>query len=450
MRPVLEGELQRPIDEVFEDFDPQPRACGSMAQVYRARLRATGAPVAIKVQKPSMEKAVQSDLDLLGWLAGRLHDGVDELRAFDLPGLVEEARQGIAQELDFTIESRNAAYFNSVNPDPEHVFAPQVCEALTTRRLLVCEWVEGLTPEEAAPGLPRQERSRLAIAGGRSIFHQIMMSGFFHADPHSGNILITPEGRICFLDWGLAGQLTREMRYFLADLFTAVGSQNPEAVVRVVVMMAQGRVRIDRTVLEKEVSFVLRKYQYFNTRSEAVGRVMIDLIQVFARNHVQVARDYALLGKAVLSIEEAGKSLDPDFDIRTIATPFIKDLSWERHNPVNVLKQSYWTLLSALRQIRDLPAEAHRVLRRVESGEFSIRMKHEGVEAFGAQFQTAVNHLVMAIIIGALIIGCSMIITTDVRPHLWGYPVIGILGFIFSALLGLWLLWDIFRSSGRR
>lgn len=448
LRPVLDQALKHPPEHYFKDLQTEPVACASIAQVYRARLKETNQWVAIKIQKPGIDKAIRSDLEILAWFADKLHSNVEELKPFDLPALVEEAKRSMAQELDFQIEARNTNYFNASNPHPDQVFAPLVHDQFTSKRLLVTDWVEGLHPGQIK--LSPEEGQQLAKNGGRSIFHQVIMSGFFHADPHGGNILITPDRKICFVDWGLSGQLTREMRYYLADLLAAVSSGDPERVVNVTLAQAITAKRVERIALEKEISFVLRKYMRFNTQSEAFGKLMIDLLQVYSRHGIQLARDYAMLAKAVNNIEEAAAQMDPDFDVRLIAEPFLKQLAWERRNPVNMARKSWWSLITNLRHLRELPSEIQRILRNIETGDIRIKMKHEGADELARAFHDASNHLTLGIIIGALIIGCSMIITTDVHPHLFGYPAIGMIGFLFSACLGLWLVWDIIRSGRRK
>lgn len=447
MKPVLIAELGGEIEHFFSEFDIEPLACGSLGQVYRARLREGGEEVAVKIQRPGIRRTIRSDFEMIGWLARQVNEHVEELRPYDPPSLVEQARLALLQELDFSIEARNAEFFNRINPNPEEIFAPRVYDQFTTGRLTVTEYVRGATPDRMA--LPPEKATELARAGAASVFHQIVIAGFFHADPHTGNILLTPDGRLCLLDWGLAGQLTREMRYFLADLFSGIAQQNPEKVVRVASLMAERRIRVDRAHLEKEVSFVLRKYQARDGDQilRHLGLIMVDLLYVFGMNGIHLARDYSLLAKSVLAIEENGRALDPEFDIRTVAEPFLQQLSWERWNPVNLGRQTWWSLHAVLTQLRELPAEMQRFLRHLEDGEVKIRMEHTGLKDLGSALDSIANRLTVAIITAALLIGSSLVITTGVTPVIWGYPAIGILGYLSSTIFGIWLIVDIIRHS---
>jgi len=448
---ILLTELPCDVETHFTEFDKTPVACGSIGQVYRAVLRTTGEQVAVKVQRPGLKKPIKADIEIIGWLARQLHSKVEELRPFDLPEIVAETGRGIMQELDFTIESRNAQHFNTLNVNPEEIFAPKVYDEFTTGRLTVTEWIEGVSPGD--PSITPEEGVRLAKIGGNSVFHQIVISGFFHADPHAGNILITKDQRVCLIDWGLAGQLTRQMRYFLADLFSAIASADPEKVVRVVNVMDLGKKRIDDTMLEKDIGFILRKYQYKFGRSEPVGEIVLELLYVFGQDGITLARDYSLLAKAIVSIEEAGLSLDPKFDIRAIARPYLQKLTFERWNPSNLFKQSWWNLKSHITKLRELPGELQRFFRNLEDGDLAIKLKHEGLEALVNAMNHGVNRLSYSLIIASLLLGSSYIISGTIQSGTYSgkwMMHIATAGFAAAGLLGGWLIFDIIRHGRHR
>lgn len=448
MEPVFLAETQGDPQLLFSQFNRAPIACGSIGQVYAAELGKDKKQVAVKIQKPNIKKAIKADLEIIGWLARQVDQKVEDLQAYAIPDIVQEAARGILQELDFTIEARNAILFNTLNPEPECVFAPKVYDDFTTARLTVTEWIDGSTPDHIS--VDPEQAKHLAILGGNSVFHQIVIAGFFHADPHGGNILITQDQRLCFIDWGLAGLLTREMRYFLADLFSAIASLDAEKVMRIVTTTAVTKKRIDRSLLEKEVSFVLRKYQARFQRNEAIGNIMFELLYIFGKNGIQLARDYSLLAKAIISIEETGIALDPTFDIRKIAGPYLKKLNYERWNPVNVAKSTYWSLQSHLSRLRELPGDMQRFFRHLEDGDISFTMKHEGLSRLSSVFDSGINRLVLGIIVSALLIASSLIISSTIQaqPNLLALPTsLGTLGYGLSFFFGVVLIYDIIRHG---
>jgi len=447
IQPVLDKALGQPYAEVFSQFDTAPVAAGSVGQIYRATLR-TGEEVAVKVQKPGIRKPILTDLEIIEWFAAQLHEHVPELRPFDLPEVVKELRKGILAELDFTIEARNATLFNSLNQYPEKVFAPQVFDAFTDPRLLVAEWIDGKGPSQIS--LAEDEGRRIADAGGSSFFSQIVVTGFFHGDPHGGNILITPDGRICFIDWGLAGQLTRQMRYHLVDLFQACAERNASRVTNLGIRMSRSTLRIDTVALEKAVTASLFKHDQSLRRMENLGNVIFDLIFVFGSHGIHLARDYTLLAKAVISIEKTAKALDPAFNLVEVGKPFIRQITLERWNPLNITRGTLMDARRHLATLAEIPADFQRLLHRIEDEDVGIQLHHQGLERFNRTIDGAFSRLALAVILGALLIGSSTVITTGVQPLLWGYPAIGIIGYLMALVLGFYVVFDILRHGRHR
>lgn len=448
IRQVAREELRGELEEFFANFEQKPVAAASLAQVYFARLRTTGEEVAVKIQRPNIRKTIEADLDILGWFARQLHQRVEGLQPYDLPVILKEVETAIFQELDFRHEGRNIRFFNAENPYPDKVFAPRVHSELTTQRVLVMEKVAGRRIDQA--GLTPEEGRRIARDGARSLLHQILISGFFHADPHAGNLAVTRDGRLCFFDWGMAGQLTRRMRYNLADLFVAAVDHDAERIVRLALLLSYSSRKIDLKKLEKEVVITLREHLNLETGHAEVGPLVLRLFYIFGSNGIDVMQDYSLMAKAVLSIEETAEQLDPEFDIRKAAMPTLKELDRERRNPAVILKDASMAVSSALQLIKELPAEGARILRRVENDDLTLNFQHKGLEEVTDSLGTASSRITLGVIIGSLLIGSSLIITTGIRPHLFGYPAIGIIGYLLSAVLSFWIAIDIIRHGRHR
>ncbi len=442
-RATLVAELEREPGEVFSEFDPVPAACASLAQVYFARLKDGGQPVAVKIQKPGVERSVQIDLDLAAWLAAQVHKHIAALQPFDLPAAIEEARQGMLRELDFRTEARNQEYFNALNPQPGQVFAPRVFPDLCTRRVLVMERITGRPVND--PGLPAEQCRALAGHGAQSLVRQILISGFFHADPHAGNVLVTPDGRLCFLDWGLAGHLTRRLRQALADFWVAAVEQDAERIVQIAADLAPATARPDLRAMEKEVTLALREELNFAVGEPQLGRAMLRLLHIFGRNGIALSRDYSLMAKAVFSIEEVGRALDPEFDLRGHMPPILRELFRERANPRNLARRIREVLHEALLGLQDFPGELRRIVRRFEQENPTINLQHRGLERLDDSLRVAANRIALGVVVGSLIIGSSLLVTTRVGPTLFGYPALGIIGYIISALFGLYVILDIIR-----
>lgn len=443
--PVLEHGLGRDPRHVFAEFDETPVAAASLAQVYFGRLP-TGEEVAVKVQKPDLHRSLEVDFDLALWLAGLVQQHVPALQAVDVKGVLAEARDGVMRELDFRHEARNQEYFNSLNPHPERVFAPRIYADLCSECVLVMERIPG-TPLGQLDAVPAEQRRRLADHGAASLVRQVFLAGFFHADPHAGNLFLCPDGRLCFLDWGLAGHLTRRLRHALADFWIAAVEQDTERIVQIAADLAPVDARPDLRTLEKEITLALREELNFAIGRQALGRALLRLLFLFGQSGIPLSRDYALMAKAVLSIEEVGRMLDPKFDLRGPTEPVLRELQRERASPRVLLRRTREMLRHGVLGLQDLPFELRRLVRRLEHDSLAINLHHRGLEDHDDAVKIAANRIALGVIIGSLIIGSSLIVTTGIKPHLLGYPALGIVGYLLSAILGLYVVWDIIRHG---
>ncbi|RKX36245.1 MAG: AarF/ABC1/UbiB kinase family protein [Verrucomicrobia bacterium] len=447
MGPVLKEELEAKLDEVFSEFEQTPVACASIGQVYRARLKSSGAEVAVKVQRPGIQRKIDSDFNILLWFAQKVHENAEDLKPYDFPGILLELKRAMDRELDYRNEARNALFFNLQNPDTEHVFAPKVYEDVSGERVLVTEWIAGMHIDQVP--VPSELGLTVAARGAQSLFNQVLIQGFFHADPHAGNLSITRDGRLCFMDWGQAGQLTRQMRFDLIDLFGAFLQGDAEQIARISADLPRSGTGFDRSTIEKEIMLAIRENFNPATGEGQIGRGIIRIFHIFSQNGIDVGRDYSLMAKAILSIEEAGKTLDPDFSFPRVFSPVLSDVHRERRNPAAIFKGFRRSLVVGLHRMQDIPAELHRILKRLEKGEVTVNFHHRGLEDLDDAISAASNKVTLGVIIGALLMGSSMIITTGIKPTLFGYPALGMVGYVMSAVLGIWLIFDILRSGKR-
>lgn len=445
MRPVLTASLKCEPGEIFAEFDETPAATASLAQVYFARLR-DGTAVAVKVQKPGLQRKMEIDFELATWLAGQLHERVPSLRPLDLPGVIAEARDGVLRELDFRTEARNQQFFNAQNTHPTEVYAPRAYPEYCSATVLVMDRIPGMAVSHVEE-LPPEQRERLAARGAASLVRQVFITGFFHGDPHAGNIFITPDGRLCFLDWGLVGHLTQRLRYALADFWVAAVEQDTERIVQIAADLAPVEARPDLRRLEKEVTLALREELNFTIGRQALGRAMLRLLFIFGQHGISLSRDYSLMAKAVISIEEVGRRLDPAFDLRPHTEPILRELYQERTSLKTFSRRSRDMLRHALLGMQELPFELRRLVRRLEHDSLAINLNHRGLEDHDDAVKIAANRITLGVIIGALIIGSSLIVTTGIEPHLFGFPALGLIGYLLSAILGLYVIWDIIRHG---
>jgi ubiquinone biosynthesis protein len=259
--------------------------------------------------------------------------------------------------------------------------------------------------------------------------------------------MVTPDHRLCFLDWGMAGHLTRRLRYALADLFLAAVEQDAEQIVQIAANLGSPSGRADLRAMERDVTLALREDFNLALGRPQIGRAMLKLLFIFGRNGINITRDYSLMAKSVLSIEEVGRTLDPNFDLRAHARPILAELRKERSGPRALARDTRVLLRSMLTGIQELPGELYRIVRRIEHDDLTIKFQHQGLETLDDALKTASNRITLGVVIGSLIVGSSLIITTQIPPYLFGHSAFGIIGYLLSALLGLYVVYDIVRHG---
>ncbi|MFO7717490.1 MAG: ABC1 kinase family protein [Thermodesulfobacteriota bacterium] len=444
IRKQLEAEWECPLEEIFLDFETDPLAAASLAQVHKAVLRETGEAIAVKVRRPNIEGVVQRDLYILDVLARQLHDHVDFLQFYDLPGLVRELKRSLLRELDFRREARHIRIAGANLARNTYVHIPEVRENLTTSKVLVMDLVQGHLLSEVH-SLPEKERHLLARQGIQVTLQQVLQDGFFHADPHPGNIIVQREGHFTLLDWGMVGRLTPLTRQRLLDMVRAVLSKDSASVLEILLLFARESQLEHQDALEREILDILDIYHSLPLGEIQIGQILMELTSLLRLHRIQITTDLAMMVKAMVTAEGSARLICPDLNIINEARPLVERLFRKRYSPMAVLRQMQRSLRDFGSLYKTLPRQAQNILAKMEQGNFTIRFRHENLSGLQRTLETATNRLTLGLLTAAMIIGSSMIVTTGVEPLLFGYPALGIIGFVLSALFALWLIIDIIR-----
>ncbi len=445
IREVVEKNLQRPLAEVFSLFEEKPLAAASLAQVHRAVIRESGQVVAVKIQRPRIRQVIEPDLYIMEIVAGQLNERMEAAQIYDLPNLVQEVKKTLLRELDFTREARNMKIFRSNVAQNKDVYVPFLVEKYTTEQLLTMELVQGtklkdLTPEDDF------DPEILAKRGMSLTVKQVLEDGFFHADPHPGNVVILDGNVFCLLDWGMVGRLTRRTRYDLIDLINAVVDKDSEKILSILLSLAQVRGSISPRRLEREILDILDVYHSLPIQELNIGHLLLDITTMLRENRLQVPVDLAIMIKALITAEGTARQLYPELNVVEEAKPYVRRLAMERWRPDVVWRDFRRNVSDLLRLQKELPVRFNQIIEKIDRGDLKIRFRHENLGGLRNTIQNITNRLTLGIIIAALIIGSSMIITTGVKPLLFGFPALGIIGYSVSGVLGLWLVFNIIRS----
>ena len=444
LRKQLETEWECPLEEIFSDFDTEPLAAASLAQVHKAVLRETGEAVAVKVRRPNIEGVIQRDLYILDVLARQLHEHVEFLQFYDLPGLVRELKTSLLRELDFRREARHIRIAGANLSRNTHVHIPEVRENLSTSKVMVMDLIQGHLLSEVHT-LPDKERHLLARQGIQVTLQQVLQDGFFHADPHPGNIIVQREGHFTLLDWGMVGRLTPLTRKRLLDMVRAVLTKDSSSVLDILLLFARDSQVEHQDALEREILDILDIYHSLPLGEVQIGQILMELTSLLRLHRIQITTDLAMMVKAMVTAEGSARLICPDLNIINEARPIVQRLFRKRYSPMAVLRQMQHSLRDLASLYKTLPRQTQSILAKMEQGTFTIRFRHENIGGLQRTLETATNRLTLGLLTAALIIGSSMIVTTGVKPLLFGYPTLGIVGYVLSALFALWLIIDIIR-----
>lgn len=446
IRKVAEKGLGRPLSTVFSVFDEQPLAAASLSQVHRGVLSKEGLTVAVKVQRPKIRNKIEADLDIMAAVTERIHENSDDLQVYDLPNLVRVTRRNLLRELDFSREARNMKIARSYNTDDSAVYIPRVYREYCSQQVLVMEFIQG-TKLKDIDGYIMEESAILAKQGLKAAIKQILEDGFFHADPHPGNIVISNKKQLCLIDWGIVGRLSERDRYELIDLMKSVVDNDSRGMLNALLRLTNGGSGIDYRALERSLLDLLDSFYATPIGDLNLGQLLLDITVLLREHKLRLEPDLVLMVKALVTAEGTARMIYPELDVIKEAEGFVRHVASKRFEPGAMLRHIRTSLSDLLALYRLVPRRFSQIVDKLDRGELSVRFEHENLGGLRQTLEGVSNRLTFAIIIAALIIGSSMIITTGVRPLLWGFPALGIIGYVISGILGLWVIVTIIRSK---
>lgn len=470
----LTEDLGGPPEEVFAAFDPVPLAAASIAQVHRARLH-DGDEVAVKVRRPGIRPTIEADLRWLARFAELAGTEIPELNRYRPQEFVRQFAQSLRRELDFAAECRNAdrirenfAGFSepvSSTSDPKCRMAATALKPSTTRPIIVIphvywQWTgERVCVQEFVDGVPGSDldavdragfdRRVLARRGTRAVLKMIIEDGFFHADPHPGNVYYLPGNRIAFIDFGMVGQLSEARREQLTRLLLGLTRREAERVADVLLDWS-GDGLANEADLTQEIQAFVDQYHSVALKDLRLGAALTDFVALLRAHWLLLPADLALLIKAFISLEGMGRELDPDFDMVGEMTPMIEKMISARYLPDAVLERGWKTVRDLLALASELPHDLARQLRALRRGKLSVHIDVAHLQRVADKIDGAANRLAMSIVVAALIGGSSIVMTVPGNSTLLGPSFLGVLGFVGALIGGLLLLLSIWKSGGPR
>ncbi len=452
VRKIIEQELGGPASAFFAEIDPHPMAAASIAQIHRARLF-DGRDVIIKVQRPNIEKIIRRDISILEVIAELAETYAPDLAVYNPSGIVEEFGKTINRELDFVVEAANAARLRKNFRDSAVLYVPEVFPSLTTRRVLVLERLEGIRIDDIEQiDKAGFDRSEITRKGAAAYFQMVFQDGFFHADPHPGNIFVLKDGRIGLVDFGIMGRVSEENMEYFAQIFVSLARRDFAGLVQAYVDIGwvpeeTADVEQLQKELVEEVAELLDPYYSMTAGQVDFGSYVESVTRIMRRHRLKLPKNLYLVDKTLLTLEGLLRRIYPDFDYVEVARPYVERLIRRRRDVIRSLRSAGKGVEDAVGAILAMPRQARIGLRKFLRGDVQVKLRHEEIGRFIRDIDKSSNRLSFSIITAAIIVASSIVIHSGQGERLFGMPVLGLVGYVIAALFGVWILIGILRSG---
>lgn len=448
---IIEQEFGLPIDQIFSFFDKTPIAAASIAQVYHGTLL-DNSDVIIKVQRPGISEQLETDINILTTAASLMENYISEAIVFNPSGIVEEFSKTVRKELDFFAEAKNCIRFKKNFESKPDIYIPKIFPEFTSDKVLVMERIDGVRIDDIA-GIIRLglDRIKLAKLGVDAYFKMVLVDGFFHADPHAGNIFAMPSGKIGFMDFGIVGRVSPEMRETMANTFLALIHKDFDKLIDQYIELGLVPEHIDMDIFRKEFKEDL--YEFFeplyglSLKEINFGSFVETLTHIAIKHKMKMPSDLLLVNKAMLILESLGTELDPDFDFISAAEPYATELIKERVRPSMLYEKARKNIMEISDAFIILPKQLKQIIRKLLKDDIHIKITPIGLDKFTKDMDRSSNRISFSMIIGASLLSSAIMNSAGVGPKIFELSILGMSAFAFAFVMGIWLIISIIRSG---
>lgn len=447
--PVIERALGCAPNAVFTELEREPSGSASIAQVHRARL-ADGRPVVLKVRRPGIVAKVEADLRILAHVAQLVESELPEARRYQPVRVVEEFRRSLNRELDLAAEARNIERFARNFRDDPYILIPSVYPQFTSSVMNVQERIDGISGDDVA-AIERAgiDTKLIARRGIDAVLKMILQDGFFHADPHPGNVIYLPGNRIAMIDFGMAGRLSPERRHQIVDLLSGIARHDNEPMLEVLLDWA-GEDAVDEDQLAGDVNELVHDFADVPLKDIRVGS-LIGRITALVREHgIVLPTDLTLMFKALISLEGLGRKYDPEFRLVDRIKPFLDRAIAARYTPAEVGRRGGASVGQFLGLVGSVPRDLGRLLKDARRGRMRVDLDLKRLDSFGRKLDSTIDRITIGIMTASLVIGSSIVMTVTSGPQIFGIPAftaLGLAGYLVAFVNSVWIIVSIWRSG---
>ncbi len=444
---VIEESLGQPVDTIFKSFDTEPIGSASIAQVHKAILF-SGETVAVKVKRPHVDEKVQADIRILSNVVALIESELPETRRYQPKRMFSYFTKSLKQELDLRNEAQYLKRFGVEFADFPNIHIPKVYPQYSSSHVLVQEYIDGyLLKDIDQLNVSTEQKKTVGRHLADALLKMILVHGFFHADPHPGNIFVGADGDITFIDFGLVGRLSTKRRDEIIGLIQALIERDPFSMQMILGNWTQQGSITNEDQLGEDVMDIMLNYEHVTLKNLRISEVIDDIVSIVREHQLVLPADLVMLFKTMLMLESIVRALDEDFELLAHSKPLVLKILAERHTPRKLFRKGRAQAQLYKKVLEDFPINALYLGKHLRNGHFNINLDLKRLDVFGLQIDRTSNRLTVGIVTGSLIIGSSIVMSVDAGPKIFGLSIFGFLGYAIATIISLWLIWSIWRSG---
>ncbi|NBI06933.1 ABC1 kinase family protein [Senegalia massiliensis] len=444
---LFKEEIGIDISDAFMEFDEKPLAAASIGQVYNAKLF-SGEDIVVKIRRPNIKNLIEKDLEILKTIGGIVDDYIVRKSVVSFSEIVDEFATTLRRELDYTMEAQNYENFRQALRDNRYAVVPKVYWDFITKKVLVISKLKGIKINDTQSLFENNyDNEKIAYNLAKTYMEQVFLHGFFHADPHPGNLFVINGEKIGFVDFGMVGYLDDESTKLLMLLLKSSVDKNSEKIVETLYKMDSIPETTNKMLFKRDINYVLNYYYNLSFDKIDFSDALTDILRITYKHKVRVPSQLTLLIKTIISIEGTAKNLNPKFNLTDVSKDLLESIKKDKFNTKRLFNKTYSSAYNMLEDFREIPKMLNTIFYKISNDKIKLNMNHEGLSKFRRELNAVTNKLSLSIIISAIIIGSSTIAQAKTGPQILEMSAIGLVGFLLAGIMGIILIVSIIFHS---